>query len=142
MNINTNIGRFRVIGISEGISYMLLLLVGMPLKYKMGIPEAVKIMGWMHGVLFKISASLLLWGSQRFRDQPLWKIQGQPLLTAITLTAVVAPRPILLQKAFLGLFFGEPQSPLRYHYPSATTQKHARDARRIATPILQFVTVL
>ena len=49
---NTPIGRFRAIGIAEGISYLLLLLIGMPLKYMAGIPEVVKLMGWMHGVLF------------------------------------------------------------------------------------------
>jgi integral membrane protein len=49
---NTAIGRFRAIGITEGISYLLLLLIGMPLKYMAGIPEVVKIMGWMHGILF------------------------------------------------------------------------------------------
>src|SRR4051812_48336258 len=39
-------------GIAEGISYLVLLLICMPLKYLAGIPEAVKVMGWMHGVLF------------------------------------------------------------------------------------------
>jgi integral membrane protein len=44
--------RFRMIGIAEGISFLVLLLIAMPLKYLMHIPEAVKIMGWIHGALF------------------------------------------------------------------------------------------
>ena len=44
--------RFRMIGIAEGISFLILLLIAMPLKYFLKIPEAVKIAGWMHGALF------------------------------------------------------------------------------------------
>ena len=44
--------RFRIIGIAEGISFLVLLLIAMPLKYLMHMPEAVKIMGWIHGALF------------------------------------------------------------------------------------------
>lgn len=46
------IHRFRMIGISEGISFLVLLLIAMPLKYIFKMPEAVKIMGWVHGALF------------------------------------------------------------------------------------------
>jgi integral membrane protein len=42
----------RVIGITEGISFLVLLLIAMPLKYYFGWPLAVKVVGWMHGVLF------------------------------------------------------------------------------------------
>ncbi|MEO5673890.1 MAG: DUF3817 domain-containing protein [Chitinophagales bacterium] len=49
---NTSIGRLRLIGITEGISFLLLLMIAMPLKYFAGIPEAVKVMGWIHGLLF------------------------------------------------------------------------------------------
>lgn len=50
--MNTAIGRFRFVAMLEGVSFLLLLLIGMPLKYIMGIPEAVKYMGWAHGILF------------------------------------------------------------------------------------------
>lgn len=36
----------------EGASFLILLLIAMPLKYMAGIPELVKIVGWAHGVLF------------------------------------------------------------------------------------------
>jgi integral membrane protein len=44
--------RFRLVGIAEGISFLLLLLIAMPLKYFFDVPEAVKIAGWVHGALF------------------------------------------------------------------------------------------
>jgi len=44
--------RFRLAGIAEGISFLVLLLVAMPLKYFFHFPQAVKVFGWMHGILF------------------------------------------------------------------------------------------
>jgi len=45
----------------EGISYLLLLLVAMPLKYLAGIPELVMWVGWAHGLLFVGYGASLLW---------------------------------------------------------------------------------
>lgn len=44
--------RLRLLGIIEGISWLTLLLVAMPLKYAAGVPEAVSAVGMIHGVLF------------------------------------------------------------------------------------------
>ncbi|WP_421704471.1 DUF3817 domain-containing protein [Aliiroseovarius sp.] len=43
---------FRKIASIEGWSYVLLLFVAMPLKYWAGMPEAVRMVGMVHGVLF------------------------------------------------------------------------------------------
>ena len=43
--------KFKYINKIEGISYILLLFVAMPLKYSFGYPIATKIMGSIHGVL-------------------------------------------------------------------------------------------
>ncbi len=48
----TPVGRFRIVAFWEGISYLLLLFVAMPLKYGFGIDVAVRIVGMTHGVLF------------------------------------------------------------------------------------------
>jgi integral membrane protein len=48
----TKIGQFRVVAKLEGISFLILLFIAMPLKYMMGIPEATKIVGMIHGGLF------------------------------------------------------------------------------------------
>ena len=50
--LKTSIGRLRAIGLVEGGSFLLLLGVAMPLKYFAGIPQAVTIVGWLHGLLF------------------------------------------------------------------------------------------
>jgi integral membrane protein len=41
----------RTVGIWEGISFLLLLFVAMPLKYFAGFPKAVSVVGMIHGVL-------------------------------------------------------------------------------------------
>ncbi|GAB3526498.1 DUF3817 domain-containing protein [Pontibacter brevis] len=58
--MKTPISRLRTVGIYEGISYLLLLGIGMPLKYMLGIPEVVKYVGWAHGVLFILYMVALL----------------------------------------------------------------------------------
>lgn len=43
---------FRKIAFAEGISFLVLLLVAMPLKYFANIPLAVTVVGGLHGLLF------------------------------------------------------------------------------------------
>jgi integral membrane protein len=42
----------RYSGIIEGISFLVLLLIAMPLKYIFHKPEFVLVFGWIHGALF------------------------------------------------------------------------------------------
>ena len=58
--MKTPISRLRTVGIYEGISYLLLLGIAMPIKYMLGIPEVVKYVGWAHGVLFVLYMAALL----------------------------------------------------------------------------------
>src|SRR5688572_3128840 len=51
----------RVAALAEGVSFLALLLIAMPLKYVAGQPAAVKYVGWAHGVLFVALCVLLLW---------------------------------------------------------------------------------
>lgn len=44
--------RFRLISIIEGLSFLLLLFIAMPMKYVWDMPLAVTYVGWAHGVLF------------------------------------------------------------------------------------------
>ena len=46
------ITRFRTVAIAEGVSFLVLLFIAMPLKYFADMPLAVKYTGWAHGVLF------------------------------------------------------------------------------------------
>ena len=65
---NSTLGRFRLIAILEGISYLVLLGIAMPLKYFVHLPDAVKYTGWIHGVLFVLYIILLLkvWSQYRW----------------------------------------------------------------------------
>ena len=52
MKLSTVLGRLRLVGFLEGLSFLLLLGVAMPLKYLAGEPSAVRVVGMAHGVLF------------------------------------------------------------------------------------------
>ena len=52
--MNTVTGRFRIAGIWEGISLLLLVFIAMPLKYFADISSTVAIMGMIHGILFPL----------------------------------------------------------------------------------------
>ena len=60
----------RKAGIAEGISFLVLLLIAMPLKYFLQQPLAVKIVGWMHGILF-IAFLVLAWEYKTDRNKSL-----------------------------------------------------------------------
>lgn len=47
-----SVKQVRLIGNIEGVSFLILLFIAMPLKYYFNYPIAVKINGWIHGVLF------------------------------------------------------------------------------------------
>ena len=56
----------RILGNIEGVSYLLLLGVAMPMKYYFEMPMAVKIVGMAHGVLFVAYCVLLALCLKRF----------------------------------------------------------------------------
>jgi integral membrane protein len=58
--MSSTIKAFCVIALIEGISYVVLLGVAMPLKYFFDMPMAVKLVGWAHGVLFMLYCLFLL----------------------------------------------------------------------------------
>ena len=60
MNLSTTIGRLRLTGIIEGLSFIILLAIAMPLKYMAGKPGMVSIVGMAHGVLFLLYIFLTL----------------------------------------------------------------------------------
>lgn len=54
------LSRFCLIAILEGLSYIFLLGVSMPIKYGLGNELWVKYNGWIHGLLFVIYVVLLI----------------------------------------------------------------------------------
>ena len=65
--MSTDLGRLRIVSAVEGLSYVLLVGIAMPLKYIAGIPDAVRVIGMAHGVLFVafVLALLLAWRPAR-----------------------------------------------------------------------------
>lgn len=62
--------RLRMVGMAEGVSYIALLGIAMPLKYMADMPIAVRIVGSVHGALFVLFGVALL---QAWTDRS-WKL--------------------------------------------------------------------
>lgn len=63
---------FRKIGMAEGVSFLVLLFVAMPLKYFAGIPMAVTIAGSIHGLLFVSFIILAYQVKESFKKNNTW----------------------------------------------------------------------
>lgn len=63
----SSIEQLRLVGKIEGVSYLLLLGVAMPLKYLAHLPIAVKIVGWAHGALFVVFIATIVLAMLRAR---------------------------------------------------------------------------
>jgi integral membrane protein len=81
--LKTSLGRLRVIGWWEGVSFLVLLGIAMPLKYFAGYPQAVRVVGMAHGVLFL----LYLWAAIQAALERDWTWKR----TALVLVASLLP---------------------------------------------------
>ena len=70
---------FRIVALTEGVSYLLLLFIGMPLKYGLGLMIINKVLGTIHGILTILFCILLF---------ELWKIKQ--LTTKFSLLIFIA----------------------------------------------------
>jgi integral membrane protein len=62
----------RLLALMEGVSFLLLLFIAMPLKYFADLPLAVKYVGWAHGLLFVLFGLTLAYVF--FKDSwPFWR---------------------------------------------------------------------
>lgn len=74
------------VGRAEGVSFLVLLAIAMPLKYLAGEPAAVRIVGAAHGALFVAYVGLLWWAARRERWSRRWLAEG--LIASIVPLAV------------------------------------------------------
>ena len=56
----TSFRKLQLVGYAEGISYILLLGIAVPLKYLAGMPQAVRVTGMIHGILFILYIAVLI----------------------------------------------------------------------------------
>jgi integral membrane protein len=82
MNFSTSLGRLRLAGLLEGISFLVLLGVAMPLKYFAGQPEAVRIVGLTHGGLFLAYVAAIVQAQCDDKKWP-WRRSALVLLAAL-----------------------------------------------------------
>ncbi len=61
----------RATSLTEGVSYVLLLFIAMPMKYGFGIDLAVTYVGWAHGALFIglgfVALAAMIWAKLPFK---------------------------------------------------------------------------
>jgi integral membrane protein len=92
--LSTAIGRLRFIGFFEGTSFLVLLLIAMPLKYWADFPEAVAVVGALHGGLFVLYILAAIWAAIRHR----WSILK---LGAACVASVLPFGPFILDRKLL-----------------------------------------
>ncbi|MEO9869753.1 DUF3817 domain-containing protein [Ekhidna sp.] len=81
--LKTKEDRFRVLAFAEGVSFLLILFITMPLKYYFEMPGPNKIIGMAHGVLFVI----YIFVAVQFRIDRSWNNK----VTLIALIASIVP---------------------------------------------------
>ena len=67
--LQSSLGKLRAVALAEGVSYVLLLGIAMPLKYAFDMPLAVRVVGMLHGILFIALVGQLLRSQLTYR----WK---------------------------------------------------------------------
>lgn len=79
--LNNQLGRLRVLGFVEGVSFLLILFVTMPLKYYYNTPGPNKSVGMVHGLLFVAYCFMVLNVGINLKWN--WKKIGLGLLASI-----------------------------------------------------------
>jgi len=94
MSLGNQKKAFKYISILEGISFLLLLFIAMPLKYIWDLPQMVQQIGMAHGVLFIAYVMGAVW-----LFKPLnWKMKELFLILACSL---VPFGPFYVEKKYL-----------------------------------------
>jgi integral membrane protein len=81
MNLRSDLDRFRLVSLLEGVSYIVLLGIAMPLKYAGGNTAIVPIVGPIHGALF-VLFGLALYAVATNRDWS-WRQSTIAMIAAI-----------------------------------------------------------
>lgn len=81
----------RIVGLIEGLSFVALLGIAMPLKYLADMPGPVRVVGMVHGLLFVLYLMVLLHAQGTMR-WPVLRAVGFFLAAVIPLGTFVADR--------------------------------------------------
>lgn len=91
--------RLRLASLLDGVSYVLLLGIAMPLKYFADMPMAVRVVGSLHGLLFLILCYYLLVALVRKRLSFGW-------CTIVFVCALLPLAPFFLDRKLEGKKYG------------------------------------
>ena len=92
--LNISVQQFKIVAVLEGVSFLILLGIAMPLKYIFGLPATTQIVGMAHGILFIAYVLMVV----LIRKQLNWNLK----ITALALTAAVLPfGPFVVDKKLL-----------------------------------------
>jgi integral membrane protein len=91
---DTSVKIFRWVSILEAISFLLLLLIAMPLKYIWDLPEYVRIVGMAHGILF----ILYLIGGYWMFEKLNWSVK---VLFIVFLSSILPFGPFVVERRYL-----------------------------------------
>lgn len=94
--VDRPVRRLRTLALVEGVSFLVILSVTMPLKYALDLPEANRYVGMAHGLLFVAYVAYLgwLWAERRWPARVLgWGLAASvvPLLVFWVERRVFAP---------------------------------------------------
>tara|TARA_Y100000385_G_C12599086_1_gene428033 strand:+ start:272 stop:550 length:279 start_codon:yes stop_codon:yes gene_type:complete len=92
--MNITLKTFRVISLLEALSFVILLLIAMPIKYILGNPELVRIVGMAHGILFV----LYILGALLFKKKLNWSNQ---ILVVVILCSIIPLGPLYVDRKYL-----------------------------------------
>ena len=92
--MNITLKTFRVISLLEALSFVILLLVAMPIKYILGNPELVRIVGMAHGILFV----LYILGAFVVKNKLNWSNQ---ILVVVILCSIIPLGPLYVDRKYL-----------------------------------------
>ncbi|MFO8026601.1 MAG: DUF3817 domain-containing protein [Opitutales bacterium] len=81
LKFDTTLARLRSVGSWEAVSYLLLLFVAMPLKYIWGWPEAVRVVGMAHGILWMAYIGLAVLGQIDYKWR--WQVTAWLFLASL-----------------------------------------------------------
>jgi integral membrane protein len=81
--LSISMRQFKIVAVLEGVSFLMLLGIAMPLKYIFGLPATTQVVGMAHGILFIAYVLMVV----IIRKQLNWNLKT----TALALTASVLP---------------------------------------------------
>jgi len=92
--MDNTIKAFRIISVLEAISFLVLLLIAMPLKYIWEMPQMVQVVGMAHGVLFVLYVLGAFWMFYKLR----WQIKT---LFIVVICSILPFGPFYADKKYL-----------------------------------------